>query len=249
MNFAASGKVQYVKQERVGAGFFRVLGVPPLIGREFTRDEDRPGGPALTVLSWHLWKRIFNADPSVVGKSVMLRGEPYAIIGVMPENFRSSVTADLWTALRPSTTGEGSGSNYGLIGRLKPGVTWAQADAQIEAIGALRIREMKLPREMSARSKLVTLQHSQTEDLRKPLLIVWAAVGLVLLIGCANITSLLLARAAARSREMATRLALGGGRAAIIRQSLVETLILAIGGAMAGLLVGYCRHAGPQQSG
>ena len=244
VNFAASGSVQYVKQERVGAGFFRVLGVPPLIGREFTRDEDRPGGPTLMVLSWHLWKRIFNADPSVVGKSVMLRGEPYTIIGVMPENFRSSVTADLWTPLRPSTTGEGSGTNYGLIGRLKPGVTWAQADAQIEAIGALRIREMKLPAEVSARLRLVTLQHGQTDDLRKPLLIVWAAVGLVLLIGCANITSLLLARAAARTRETATRLALGGGRAAIIRQSLVETMILAIGGAMAGLLVGYAGMLG-----
>ena len=239
VNFAAAGNVQYVQQERVGAGFFRVLGVPPLIGREFTRQEDRPGGPAITVLSYHLWRRIFNADPSVIGRAAMLRGEPYTIIGVMPERFQSDAAADLWTPLRPSTSGEGEGTNYAVIGRLKPGVTWEQADAQIEAVGAPLIQEMKLPPDVMHRLRLLNLQRGQTEDLRKPLLIVWAAVGLVLLIGCANITSLLLARAATRTREIATRRALGGGRGAIIRQFLVESLVLAVVGGAAGLLMGY----------
>jgi predicted permease len=239
VNFAAAGNVQYVEQERVGAGFFRVLGVRPLIGREFTREEDRPGGPAITVLSYHLWKRIFNADPAVIGKAVLLRGEPFAIVGVMPGNFRSSTPADLWTPLRPSTSGEGSGTNYALIGRLKPGVTWAQADGQLEAIGAPLIQEKKLPADISQRLHVITLQQGQTEDLRGPLFILWAAVGVVLLIGCANITSLLLARAATRAREIATRLALGGGRRAIIRQLLVEILVLATVGGAAGLIVGY----------
>ena len=236
---ATSGNVQYVHEERVGAGFFRVLGVAPFIGREFTREEDRPGGPALTMLSYYLWKRIFNADPSVIGTSVMLRGEPSTIIGVMPETFRSNAAADLWVPLRPSTTGEGGGTNYAVIARLKPGVTWAQAGAQIEAIGAPLVEQMKLPKDVSLRFRLLTMQQGQTEELRKPLFIVWAAVGLVLLIGCANIASLLLARAASRTREMATRLALGGERIAIIWQLLVESLVLAVAGGMAGLVVGY----------
>jgi predicted permease len=239
VNFAASGNVQYVQQERVSAGFFHVLGVPPLIGREFTRAEDHPGGPALTVLSYHLWKRIYKGDPSVIGKPVMLRGEPFTIIGVMPENFHSSSPADLWTPLRPSTTGEGEGTNYEVIGCLKPGVTWAQADGQIEAVGAPLIAGMNFSKDVSARLHLVTLQQGQTDDQRKPLFIVWAAVGMVLLIGCANVTSLLLARAATRTREIATRLAIGGGRGIIIRQLLVETLVLAIIGGAAGLIVGY----------
>ncbi len=223
----------------MGAGFFRVLGVAPLAGREFTREEDRPGGPALTVLSYHLWKRIFNADPSAIGRSVMLRGEPFTVISVMPENFRSNAAADLWVPLRPSTTGEGGGTNYAVIGRLKPGVTWAQAGAQIEAIGAPLVEQMKLGKDVSLRFRLLPLQQGQTQDLRKPLFIVWAAVGLVLLIGCANIASLLLARAASRTREMATRLALGGKRVAIVWQLLVESLVLAVAGGMAGLVVGY----------
>ena len=239
VNLAASGNVQYVQEERVSAGFFRVLGVAPFVGREFTREEDRPGGPPLAVLSYRLWHRIFNADPAVVGKSVTLRGEPFTVIGVMPENFRSDAAADLWAPLRPSTTGEGSGTNYEVIARLKPGVTPAQAGAQIEAIGAPLVEQIKLPKDVSIRFRLLTLQQGQTDDLRKPLFIVWAAVGLVLLIGCANIASLLLARAASRTREMATRLALGGGREAIIRQLLIESLVLAVAGGLAGLVMGY----------
>ena len=237
-NFGSAGAAQYIQAQRVGAGFFRILGVQPLIGREFTREDDRAGGPPVTVLSFAFWRRAFRSDPSIVGKSVMLSGEPYTVIGIMPESFHANDAADLWTPLRPSTTGEGSGVNYSIVARLKPGVTWAQADSQIEAVGAQMIREWKLPPGQYARFKLITLQQGQTDYVKKPLLIVWAAVGLVLLIGCANVTSLLLARAATRSREIATRLAIGGGRAAIVRQFLIETLVLAVAGSVAGLAVG-----------
>ena len=239
VNLSAAGNVQHIKQQRVGAGFFRVLGISPQIGREFTREEDHLGGPALTVLSHSLWRRIYHEDPSIIGQALLLRGEPYTIVGVLPESFHSDVPADLWTPLRPNTTGEGEGTNYAVVGRLKSGVTWAQADGQLDAVGAPLFEPMKLPAGASARLHIITLQEGQTQDLRKPLFILWGAVGLVLLIGCANVTSLLLAKAASRSREIATRMALGGGRRAIVRQLLVETLVLAILGAAAGLLVGY----------
>jgi predicted permease len=238
VNFASGGTAQYVQQQRVGAGFFRVLGVAPLIGREFTREEDRPGGPAVVVLSYEFWQRVFRGA-GAVGRSIMLRGEPYMVIGVMPEGFRTDAAADLWTPLRPSTSGEGGGSNYEIVARLKPGVTWAQADGQMEAIGAPAVAEMKLSKEVSARFHLISLQQSETADVRRPILIAWAAVGLVLLIGCANVASLLLARAGARSREIATRMALGGGRRAVARQLLVESFVLAILGGAAGLLAGF----------
>ncbi len=237
VNFAAGGTAQYVQQQRVGDGFFRVLGIPPLIGREFTRDEDHPGGPAVVILSYQFWRRVLHEDRAAIGRSINLRGEPYTVIGVMPENFRSDAPADLWTPLRPTTNGEGSGMNYEIVARLKPGVTWGQADNQIETIGAA-IEQMHFNKDVSARLQLETLQRVETQDTRLPLLIVWAAVGLVLLIGCANVTSLMLARAGVRAREIATRLALGGGRQAVARQLLVESLVLALVGGLAGIVLG-----------
>jgi predicted permease len=237
VNFAADGRVEYVQQQRVSAGFFRVLGIAPLIGREFSAGEDRPGGPAVTVLSYALWKRVFREDPSIVGKAITLRGEPYTVAGVLPANFQSSTPADLWTPLRPSLSGEGGGWNYVVVGRLRPGATWAQADAQIEAIGAPLLHENS--RDTRVRLHLISLQRGLTDDLHQPLLILWAAVGVVLLIGCVNIAGLLLARAAGRTREMATRMALGSGRAALIRQMLAESVLLGLCGGAAGAALGW----------
>ena len=239
VNFAAGGRAQYIQQQRVADGFFRVLGVPQILGREFTRDEDLPGGPAVVVLSHHFWRRVFHEDPAIVGRKVILRGEPYIVVGVMPEYFRSDAPADLWTPLRPSNTGEGAYSNYDIIARLKPGVTWAQADSQIEAVGARAIEQVHISKDVFARMRLETLQRIETQNTRLPLLIVWAAVAMVLLIGCANVTSLLLAKGSTRAREIATRLAIGGGRHAVTRQLLVESLVLAVIGGVAGLAVAY----------
>lgn len=239
VNFVGPGGAQYVKQQRVSAGFFRVLDVPPVIGREFTETEDRIGGPAVTILGNDFWRRAFHSDPSVAGRKITLRGEPYTVIGVMPPGFQTSEPAALWTPLRPTTSGEGSGTNYGSIARLRPGVSWAQADAEVRAVGQDIIREWRLKPGQSAALHLIPLQRGLTQDLRKPLLILWAAVGLVLLIGCVNIASLLLARAGARSREIATRMALGSGRAAVVRQLLAESLLLATAGGAAGVLLGW----------
>lgn len=135
VNLAANGKAQYVRQQRVSAGYFRVLGVSPLLGREFTSDEDRAGGPPVAILSYAFWQRSFASNPAILGAAITLRGEPYTVIGIMPAGFQTNGAADLWTALRPNTTGEGNGLNYGVIARLKPGIKWAQADAQLGSIG------------------------------------------------------------------------------------------------------------------
>ena len=220
-------------------GFFRVLGVPPALGREFTADEDRVNGPPAAILSHALWTRAFGGDPGVIGRPMMLRGEPYTIVGVMPAGFRSNAVVDVWTPLRPSTRGEGGGQNYTIIARLRPGATWGDADGQVTSIGAEVFKSVRVPAGVRLRMQLVALQQERTVALRQPLWILWGAVGMVLLIGCVNIAGLLLARAATRAQEIATRMALGGGRSAIVRHLLCESLVLAAVGGLCGLAVGH----------
>jgi predicted permease len=239
VNLAWNGTAQYVQQSRVTAGYFRVLGVPPAIGREFTPDEDREGGAPVAVLSHDLWMRAFNGDRGVVGRAVLLRGEPHTVVGVMPRGFRSIYPADLWAPLRPSTRGEGSGDNYLMIARLRDGVSIGQGGAEVESLGRGLMETRRIPPDVTARLGLEPLQEGLAEDARAPLYLLWAAVGLVLLIGCLNIAGLMLVRAASRTREIATRVALGGGQGAVIRQLLTESLVVAMLGGLAGALVGY----------
>ena len=239
INFVAGGKAIYVQQERVSTGFFRVLGINPVLGREFAPEEDRPSGPPVTILSYALWTQAFHADPKVLGRPATLRGEPYTIVGVMPAGFQTHGRVDLWTPLQPTTTGEGGGTNYGIITRLKPGASWAEADAEVAMLGQARIRERRLPAEVSASFGLLPLQRSLTASVRKPLLMLWAAVGVVLLIGCVNIAGLQLARSGGRTREIATRLALGSSRPAVIRHLLAESVLLAFMGGALGVGLAY----------
>jgi predicted permease len=239
VNLAVRGQVVNLPQQRVSAEFFRVLGIQPVMGRGFTREEDQPGGPPGVVLSYELWERLFEADPSVLGQEVLLKGEPYTVVGVMPRDFRTSVTAELWTPLRPATTGEGRGQNYSIIARLLPDVTWVQAESQVELAGEKAFENLRLPSDMSVKHRLVPLQRGLTLGLRQPLFLLWGAVSVVLLVGCVNIAGLLLARSAGRAHELATRMALGGGRAAILRQLLSESLLLSLFGGVAGIGLGY----------
>jgi len=237
VNFAAGDRAAFVQQQRVGAGFFRVLGVAPLIGREFNPEEDRAGGPTVVILSHPLWQKAYGGRSDVVGERVVLKGEPHTIVGVMPRGFQAGKDVDLWTPLRPSRTGEGEGTNYGIIARLKSDTPIAAADQEIASLGA---HVLTTPRSAGVTMRLAytSLQEGSTYELRQPLFIVWAAVGVVLLIGCANVAGMLLARAATRTREIATRMAIGGGRRAIVRQLLVESLLVTGMGAIAGLGVG-----------
>jgi predicted permease len=236
VNLLADGRASYVQQQKVSAGFFDVLGVAPRIGRGFHDEEDRPGGATVVVLSDALWRDLYASDPRVVGRRVTLRGEPYEVVGVMPAGFRSTVPADLWTPLRPSTSGEGTGTNYAVVARLAPDATWARVDGELAAIG----RDLSAAGSFDPNQSLgiEPLQKTHGLDLRRPLLLLWMAVVAVLLIGCLNLASLLLARAAVRGPEMATRMAIGGGRGPLVRQLFAEGVALALCGGGLGLLIG-----------
>jgi len=240
VNFSSGGRAEYVQQGRVSAGYFRVLGVVPQYGREITREEDKAGGPAVAVLSYAFWQRIFHGDAAALGQAINLRGEPYTVIGIMPKEFRDSAPIDVWMPLRPSRTGEGGGSNYEVVARLAPGTTWAAAQTQLQALSHSLMGTPGFPRETTHfEERIEALQGGLAAASRTQLLASWAAVLMVLVIGCVNVAGLMLARSSARHREIATRLALGGSRGAIVRQLLTESLLLALGGCALGVALGH----------
>ena len=236
-----------VTPQRVSAGYFSVLGVLPAIGREFTAEEDRVDGPSVVVLSDRLWRAAFNADPAVLGTRVLLKGEPHEVIGIMPPAFRTNRDADVWTPIRPNKNGEGGGTNYGIIARLKDGATWAEARAQVSVVADPKLT-MRPGGGGVFRHSLTPMQDSMAAEVRLPLLLLSAAVGLVLLVACVNLAGLLLARAGRRTREIATRLAVGGDRRAVVRQLLIESLVLAMIGGVAGLVLGVLALEGLKAS-
>ena len=242
VNLGVDGSGVYVQQERVSTGFFRVLGIVPKIGREFDTNEDRAGGPASVILSESLWRRFFHADPAMVGRTILLGGEPHTVVGVMPP-FEWSATADLWTPIRPSRTGEGSGTNYGILARLRPGVNWARASSELEALVPELKRLDAYRKDSNVRLDLVSLQDGITRDLRQPMMLLWAAVAAVFLLGCVNIGGMLLARSSGRVGEIATRIALGAPVSRIVRQLLVESVVLGMLGGVAGVGVGWAALA------
>jgi predicted permease len=215
------------------------MGVPPQIGREFTREEDVPKGPAIAVLNHDFWQRQFRGDPGVVGKSIDLKGEPYTVVGIMPPGFHTMQPVDVWTPLRPSRKGEGSGNNYGVTARLKPGVSWQAANEQLRALSVALRSDPKFPREINNfEERVFPLDAGLVAESRTELWITWGAVLTVLLIGCVNVAGLLLARAGSREREIATRMAVGGSRAAIVRQLLIEGAVVAAAGGAIGVGLG-----------
>jgi predicted permease len=238
-NLVVGESAAYVRQHRVSAGYFRVLGIAPVHGRAFTDDEDRSGGPAVTVLSHETWRRYFNGDPGIVGRPILLKGEPCTVVGVMPQSFAGVQVADLWTPLRATSTGEGGGTNFQIIARLRPEAKWEQANAQLAAVGSEAFRLFKPGPDVTRTLGVKPMQVEIVADTRSPIVILSWAVGCVLLIACVNLAALLLARGGGRTKEIATRMALGSGRSGVIRQLMVEAIVLAVVGGGLGVLVGY----------
>lgn len=232
VNLTTGATAAFVDQQRVGAEYFRTLGVPPLMGREFTPAEDVSDGPLVAILSHGLWAGTFQADPEILGTTIRLKGEAHTVVGVMPPDFRSSAEADVWTPLRPSPTGEGGGTNYTVLARVPEGMTFQEANARMGTVEPPVMQREDAPR---LRFGLVPLEDVLTAGVRLPLLVLLGAIGIMILVGCANLAGLQIARTLARGTEMATRQALGSGAGALGRQMLVENLLLGLLGGLAGL--------------
>jgi predicted permease len=239
----------------VVGNFFHVLGVEPELGRGFTADEARKGGRAVVLLSHPFWQRQFGGDRAIVGKVVTLSGVPTTVIGVLPETF------DFGAAFSPGTKVDvyfptilddirDEGNTLALIGRLKPGVNVQQAQTEAKTLFPKFYWSKKYPDSVgNYKATPVVLKDYVSGKLRRSLITLWGAVGLILLIVCVNLSNLLLARAAARSKEFALRSALGAGRWRLIRQLLTESLVLSLTGAALGLglayaLTSYLAHQG-----
>ena len=228
---------QQVHGIHVTEGYFRVYGAPVAMGRTFTAQEDSPHGGKVVVLSYGLWQRRFGGDRAVVGKSLSLGNEPYTIVGVIGKDFVADPQADLWLPFQFDPVSTDMNLFFEVTGLLQPGVTVAQANAELLAAGPEYHREFPNtnPR---PHFTVGSLRDSIVGDARNSLLVMLGAVGLVLLISCANVANLLLVRATVRKREFAIRSAMGAGRARIVRQLLTESVLLSVAGGVFGLALG-----------
>jgi putative ABC transport system permease protein len=249
INLTALGDPERIQAAVVSSNYFQVLGTAPALGRDFTADDDQGRIGYVVIISWDLFQHRFGGDRSVIGKTVRLDDDPMTIIGVMPPGFRHPLEngaspMEVWCPVElgntdPQFIGDRRARVFEVIGRLKPGATVTEAQAQLDALsGRLESRYPEVyPAALGWRAAALPLSERVVGDVRPALLVLLGAVAFVLLIGCANVANLMLARSTGRGREIAIRTALGGDRLRIVRQLLTESLLLAAMGGALGLLI------------
>ena len=238
VRLSGGDRPELVEELKVSRNYFRLLGATPILGRTFIAAEDQPGGARALVMSYGLWQRRFGGDASIVGQAIALGGASYRVIGILSARFRPYPPADLWVALQADPSSTDQAHVLTAAGRLPPGTTLAQANSWMKVLGKRYVQAH--PEQLGNDDQVGALPMRQrlTGHDRPALLILLGAVGLVLLIACANVANLLLARALSRQKEIIVRAAIGAGRGRIIRQLLTESLLLALAGGSVGLLLG-----------
>ena len=238
VNLGSGDRPEQVKATHVSKDYFQLFGVAPTFGRTFTDVEDLPGGARVAVLSYGIWQSRFGGNRQIAGGTIQLNGEPYTVVGILPRGFHSNPEADVWMPMQadPNSTNQG---HYLLVGaRLKPTVSLAAAQAEMKIIGEQFRKAYPKWMDNQESVAVIPMRDAIVRDATTPLYVLLGAVGLVLLIACANVANLLLARAAGRQREMVIRAAIGASRVKVLRQLLTESVLLASSGGVLGFALG-----------